>query len=78
MKKLMHHFTKIMNLYQTVDLHPNDPKYDEEVCKLKAKYSKFTRDSLPQILSNLKLVRRITGQKIFKKGYERNIIKCQK
>ena len=61
MKRLILHFTEIMRLYRTVDEHKDHPKYDEMVCELKAKYSAFTRDRLPLILSDLKLVRRITG-----------------
>ena len=62
MKRLMLHFTKIMSLYITVD--DNDAKYNEKIAALKGKYSAFARGEIPKILADLKLVRRVTGQKL--------------
>ena len=61
MKRLMIHFTTIMSLYKTVE---QDAKYGENIAALKGKYSAFARGEIPKILADLKLVRRVTGQKL--------------
>ena len=39
MKRLMLHFFDIMSFYKTIDeKNPDDPKYDEAVCKMKSYY----------------------------------------
>ena len=65
MKHLMLHFTKIMSLYESVD--NND---SEAIARLKGKYSAFARAELPKMLADLKLVRRITGQKLLQEGHD--------